>query len=154
MILVCILCFSIIFGRSFSQLYFDNAYVVVLSKISLIIVDYTQICWIYCMGILYQQTSTLCSFDHRVASIGIYFPIHVDYTKSPWVIKSITCYFPIHVKYSVLSECASNPYWSCGNFVVMFGVLLGSPHMVFWRLIIFLSSLVMFGMEYGTAQKL
>jgi hypothetical protein len=59
--------------------------------------------------------------------------------------------FPIHVRHSVLSECAFNPNWSCDNFVVIFGVLFGSPHMTFCRAIIFWSSLAMFGMEYGTA---
>jgi hypothetical protein len=75
----------------------------------------------------------------------------VNYSKSTWVLRVLRNCFPIQVRYSVLSECASNPYWSCGNFVVMFGVLFGSPQMVFWRPIIFLSNLVMFGMEYGTA---
>ena len=72
MVLVCILCLLIVFGGSISQLYFDNAYVVVLSKIILIILGYDQLCWIYCVGILYQWTSVLSSFDHQIASIGIY----------------------------------------------------------------------------------
>jgi hypothetical protein len=59
--------------------------------------------------------------------------------------------FPIHFRYAVLRECAFSPYWSCGSCVVIFGVLFGSPHIVFWRPIIFLSSLIMFGIEYGTA---
>jgi hypothetical protein len=69
----------------------------------------------------------------------------------PGSFRALWSYLPIHVRYSVLSECAFNPNWSCGSFVVMFGVLFGSPHMAFCRAMIFWSSLAMFGMEYGTA---
>jgi hypothetical protein len=49
----------------------------------------------------------------------------------PGSLRAFRSCFPIHVRYSVLSDCASSPYWSCGSCVVMFGVLLGSPHMAF-----------------------
>jgi hypothetical protein len=39
----------------------------------------------------------------------------------------------MHVRYSILSDCAFSPNWSCGSFVVIFGVLFGSPHMAFWK---------------------
>jgi hypothetical protein len=57
----------------------------------------------------------------------------------------------MHVRYLVLSDCALSPNWSCGKFIVMFGVPFGSPHMAFCRAMIFWSSLAMFGMEYGIA---
>jgi hypothetical protein len=72
MVLVCILFLLIVFGGSFFRLYLDSVYVVVLSRIVLIILGCIQICWVYCVGILYLWTSTLCNFDFRVASIGIY----------------------------------------------------------------------------------
>jgi hypothetical protein len=69
----------------------------------------------------------------------------------PGSFRALRSCFPIHVRYSVLSECAFSPNWLCGSFVVIFGVLFGSPHMAFCRAMIFWSSLAMFGMEYGTA---
>jgi hypothetical protein len=71
MVLVCILSLLIVFGGSLSQLYFDNAYVVVLTKIVLIILGYGQLCWVYCVGILYQWTSTLGQMHATVILIPV-----------------------------------------------------------------------------------
>ena len=49
------------------------------------------------------------------------------------------------------SEKASNLNRSCGNWVIMFGVHLDKPHIIFWIPIIFLASFFMVGTEYGTA---
>jgi hypothetical protein len=72
----------------------------------------------------------------------------VDIPSLPGSFRALRSCFPMHVRYSVLSDCSFSPNWSCGNFVVMFGVLFGSLHMAFWRAMIYWSSLVIFGMEY------
>jgi hypothetical protein len=38
---------------------------------------------------------------------------------------------PMHVRYAVFSEKTLLPNSSCGNCVVMLGMLLGRPHMAF-----------------------
>ena len=57
----------------------------------------------------------------------------------------------IHLRYAFFSEKASSPKRSCGSCVITFAVHFGSPHIAFWIPIIFLSSFLIVGMEYGTA---
>ena len=56
----------------------------------------------------------------------------------------------MHLKYAFFNENASMPNMSCGSWVTIFGVHLGRPHIFFWIAIIFLSSFMMVGKEYGT----
>jgi hypothetical protein len=69
---VCILCLWIVFGEFFFRLYLGNVYVVVISKIVLIILGCVRLYLVYYAGILYLWLSTLCSCGFRVASICIY----------------------------------------------------------------------------------
>ena len=68
---VYILCLWIVFGRSFVQFYFDSVYVIVLSKIVLIVLSYVQLCLVCCIKILCLYSSTSCSCDFLVVSICI-----------------------------------------------------------------------------------
>ena len=43
------------------------------------------------------------------------------------------------------------PNMSCGNCVTTFDIHFGKPHLVLCRAIIFLSSYLMVGSEYGVA---
>ena len=57
----------------------------------------------------------------------------------------------MHLKYAFFREKASNPNRSCGSCVIAFAVHFGKPHIAFWIPMIFLSSFLMVGREYGTA---
>ena len=56
----------------------------------------------------------------------------------------------MHLKYAFFNEKASIPNMSCESWITIFGVHLGRPHILFWIVIIFLSSFMMAGREYGT----
>ena len=58
---------------------------------------------------------------------------------------------PMHLKYAFFNENASIPHMSCGSWVTIFGVHLDRPHIFFWIAIIFLSSFMIVGREYGNA---
>ena len=84
-----------------------------------------------------------------IASINCVRPLYI--------IPSLTLSFrafrscsPIHLKYVFFSENASIPNMSCGSYVIMFRVHLGRPQIFFWIVIIFLSSFMITGKEYGT----
>jgi hypothetical protein len=72
----------------------------------------------------------------------------------PWSLSAFLNCFPMHFWYVVLKENASIPNRLCGSHVARFGVLLETLHIVFVIAIMCLSSFLMFGMEYGIAQKL
>ena len=57
----------------------------------------------------------------------------------------------MHLRYVFFNEKASIPNMSCGSWVTIFGVHLGRTHILFGIAIIFLSSFMMVGREYGTA---
>ena len=57
----------------------------------------------------------------------------------------------MHLRYAFFNENASIPNMSCGSWVTMFGVHLERPHIFFRIAIIFLSSFLMAGREYGIA---
>ena len=57
----------------------------------------------------------------------------------------------MHLRYAFFNEKASIPKMSCGSWITIFDVHLGRPHILFWIAIIFLSSFMMAGREYGTA---
>ena len=57
----------------------------------------------------------------------------------------------MYLRYAFFNENASIPNMSCGSWVTIFGVQLGRPHIFFWIAIIFLSSFMITGREYGTA---
>ena len=69
----------------------------------------------------------------------------------PLYLRAFRSCSPMHLRYAFFNENASIPNISCGSWITMFGVHLGRPHIFFWIAIIFLSSLMMAGSEYGTA---
>ena len=68
----------------------------------------------------------------------------------PWSLSAFLSYSPMHRKYAFFNEKASRPKSSWGIWVIAFVIHLGSPHIVFWILIIFLSNFLMVGNEYRT----
>ena len=68
-----------------------------------------------------------------------------------WSLSAFLSCSPVHRKYVFFNENASRPKSSWRSWVITFAVHLGSPHIVFWILIIFLSNFLMVGSEYGTA---
>ena len=72
----------------------------------------------------------------------------------PLSFRAVRSCSPIHLKYAFFSEKALIPNMSCGSCVTTFGVHLGRPQIFFWIAIIFLSSFLIAGKEYGTDFKL
>ena len=65
----------------------------------------------------------------------------------PWSLSAFLSCSPMHCKYAFFYEKVSSPKSSCNSWVITFAVHLGSPHIVFWIFIIFLSSFFMAGSE-------
>ena len=57
----------------------------------------------------------------------------------------------MHHRYAYFNENASSPNSSCDSWDITFAVHFGRPHITFWIPMIFLSSFLMAGREYGTA---
>ena len=57
----------------------------------------------------------------------------------------------MHLRYAFFNENASILNILGGSWITIFGVHIGRPQIFFWIAIIFLSSLIMAGREYGTA---
>ena len=57
----------------------------------------------------------------------------------------------MHLRYAFFNKNASIPNMSCGSWITIFGVHLDRLHILFRIAIIFLSSFMMAGKEYGTA---
>jgi hypothetical protein len=68
----------------------------------------------------------------------------------PWSLSTFLSCSPMHRRYAFFSENASSPKSLWGSWVITFTVHFGSPHIVFWMPIIFLSSFLMVGSEYET----
>ena len=67
----------------------------------------------------------------------------------PLSFKAFVSCSPMHLKYAFFNENASIPNMLCGSWVTIFDVYLNGPHIFFWIAIIFLSSFMMAGKEYG-----
>ena len=85
-----------------------------------------------------------------LASMWCMSPLYIV-PSLPWSLSAFLSCSPMHLKYAFFNEKASRPKSSWGNCVITFAVYFGSPHIVFWILIIFLSSFLMVGSEYETA---
>ena len=57
---------------------------------------------------------------------------------------------PMHIMYAFFNEKTSIPNILCGSCVTTFDIQFGRPHMDLCNAIIFLSSFLMAGREYGT----
>ena len=69
----------------------------------------------------------------------------------PLSLRALMSCSPMHVMYAFFSENASVPNISWGSWVTAFDIHFGRPHIILCRAIIFLSSFLMAGSEYGTA---
>ena len=58
---------------------------------------------------------------------------------------------PMHVMYAFFNEIFFVSNISCGSCVTAFDIYFGRPHMDLCNALIFLSSFLMVGREYGTA---
>ena len=85
-----------------------------------------------------------------LASIKFVRPLYIM-PSVPLSFRALRSCSPIHLKYAFFSENASIPNMSCGSCVTIFGVHLDRPQILFWIAIIFLSSFMMAGREYGIA---
>ena len=83
-----------------------------------------------------------------LASIKCVRPLYII-PSLPFSFRAFRNCSPIHLKYAFFSENASIPNMSCGSCVTTFGVHLGRPQIFFWIAIIFLSSFMIAGKEYG-----
>ena len=84
-----------------------------------------------------------------LASIKCVRPLYII-PSLPLSLRAFRSCSPMHLRYGFFNENALILNILCGSWVTMFGVHLDRPHIFFWIAIIFLSSLVMAGSEYGT----
>ena len=69
----------------------------------------------------------------------------------PWSFRAFLSCSPMHLRYAFFNEKASSPNSSWGSWEITLAVHLGSPHIIFWIAMIFLSSFLMVGNENGSA---
>ena len=59
----------------------------------------------------------------------------------------------MHMKYAFFTEYASVPHMSCGSWITICAVHFSTPHILFSMAINYVAYFLIFGQEYGTAEK-
>ena len=137
-------CVSSGVGRrgNFASVLLKWAPLVVLSRYSVLVIgDLIQSCWVM---------RGRCSDPPCLASMYFVNLLYI-FSSLPLSLRAFISCSPMHVMYAFVSENASLPniYW--GSCVTVLDIYFGRPHIVLCRAIIFLSSFLMAGSEYGTA---